>query len=84
MQLLCVYILKKGVNIEWTNQGCLQSRLQEQASWLFLSIVLNCIGIYCYYICIHCIFFLLDFYSLYQNIMILFAVGIKGLRIKSE
>lgn len=57
VQLLCVYILKKGVNIEWTNQGCLQSRLQEQASWLFLSIVLNCIGIYCYYICIHCIFF---------------------------
>lgn len=56
VQLLCVYIFKKGVNLEWTNQGCLQSRLQEWASWLFLSIDLNCTGNYCYYICIHCIF----------------------------
>lgn len=61
VQFLCMYILKKGVNIERTNQGCLQCILQEQASWLLLSIHLNCTGINCY-ICIHCIFSFLFFF----------------------
>lgn len=82
VQLLYMYILKKGLTSGRTETAFrLDSR--KQASWLFFSIVLNCTGNYCYYICIHCIFFnlffCLTFFSLYQNFMILFAVGIKGL-----
>ena len=44
VQLLYMYILKKGLNVdEWTNQGRLHSGLQEQASWPFF---LHCFKLY--------------------------------------